>query len=77
MKFRLIITAVAVVLIGIYQYESAKDDLQWGEDKVWTIIKRVALFLGISAITALFILSVGGDSTPDWVPERRWEAGRG
>lgn len=73
---RLVLSAVAVVFCGRYQYECAVTEMQRA-DTAWVIIKRIAIFLSISLIVVLIIFSAGGGETLDDVAPRRWEDGRG
>lgn len=73
------LSVVVVVVIGWYQYDSAKEEIQRdGQNKVFIIAKRVALFILASVVAILLVLYAGGGGNHDEnIPERRWESGRG
>lgn len=73
------LSVVVIVVIGWYQYDSAKEEIQWGDqNKVLIIAKRVALFFLASVVAILLVLYAGGGGSHDEnIPERRWESGRG
>lgn len=73
---KLIIIILAVGFTAYYQFDEARDELFYTDSKAWIIIKRVFIFLAISLVVSLLILSAGGDSDASWAPERRWEVGR-